>query len=58
MGNLKHLHRNELGKACFAHDATYSDSKYLAKRTNSDKILKDSVYELLEIVDMMDIKED
>ena len=58
IGNLKHLHRNELGKACFAHDATYSDSKYLAKRTNPDKILKDSAYELLEIVDMMDIKED
>ena len=26
-GNLKHLYRNELGKACFAHDAAYSDSK-------------------------------
>ena len=29
--NLKHLYRNELCKACFAHDATYSDSKDLAK---------------------------
>ena len=38
--NLKHLYRNELEKACFAHDAAYSDSKYLAKRTSSDKILK------------------
>ena len=28
--NLKHLYRNELDKVCFAHDATYSDSKYLA----------------------------
>ena len=26
-GNLKHLHRNEFDKACFAHDAVYSDSK-------------------------------
>ena len=26
-GDLKHLHRNELGKACFTHDAAYSDSK-------------------------------
>ena len=25
-GNLKHLHRNELNKACFAHDTTYFDS--------------------------------
>ena len=39
-GNLKHLYRNELDKGCFAHDATYSDSKDLAKRTISDKILK------------------
>ena len=40
-GNLKHLYRNELDKACFAHDAAHSDSKDLAKRTIRDKILKD-----------------
>ena len=28
--NLKHLYRNELDKACFAHDAVYSDSKEFA----------------------------
>ena len=32
-GSSKHLNRNELDKACFAHDATYPDSKDLAKRT-------------------------
>ena len=42
---LKHLYRNELDKACFAHDAAYSDSKDLAKRTISDTILKDRAYE-------------
>ena len=41
MGDLKHLYNNELHKACFAHDTTYPDSKDLAKRTISDKILKD-----------------
>ena len=41
-GNLKHLYRNEIDKTCFAHDAGYSDSKYLAKITFSDKVLKDS----------------
>ena len=46
-GNLKHLYRNELDKACFAHDAAYSDSKDLAKRTISDKILKDKAYEIV-----------
>ena len=40
--NLKHLYRNELDKACFAHDATYSDSKDLAKRTISYNILEDT----------------
>ena len=45
-GNLKHLYRNELDKACFAHDAAYSDSKDLAKRTVSDNILKYRVYKI------------
>ena len=36
--------RNKLGKACFAHDAAYSDSKDLVKITISDKILKDRAY--------------
>ena len=38
--------RNKLDKACFAHDAAYSDSKDLAKRTISDKIFKNQVYEI------------
>ena len=46
-GNLKHLYRNELDKACFTHDAEYSESKDLAKRTISDKILKDRAYEIV-----------
>ena len=44
--NLKHLYRNKLDKACFAHDAAYSNSKDLAKRTILDKILKDRPYEM------------
>ena len=53
-GNLEHLYRNELDKACFAHYATYSVNKDLAKRTISDKV---EFMKLLEIVNMMDIKE-
>ena len=45
-GNLKQIYKNELGKACFAHDAAFSDSKDLAKTTISDKILKDRAYEI------------
>ena len=40
-GNLKHAYRNELDKACFSHNAAYSDSKDLANRTILDKVLKD-----------------
>ena len=43
-GNVKHLYRNKLDKACFAHDEAYSDSKGLAKKTISDKILKNRAY--------------
>ena len=44
--NLKHLYRNELDKACFTHNATYSDSKDLANRTTSDRNLKERPYEI------------
>ena len=41
------LYIHELDKACFAHDAAYySDGKDLAKRTISEKILKDRAYEI------------
>ena len=53
-GNLKYLYKNELDKACFAHDKAHSD---LAMRSISDKILKDRAMKLLEIVNMMDVKE-
>ena len=44
--DLKNLYRNQLEKAFLAHDAAYSNSKDLAKRTISDKILKDRAYEI------------
>ena len=55
---LKHTYKNELDKACFAKDAAYSDSKYLAKRTISGKILKDKAYQGALNLNLMDIKED
>ena len=45
-GNLKHLYRNELDKSCFTYDAVYSERNDLAKRTISDKILKDRAHEI------------
>ena len=46
ISNLKHFYRNELDKACFAHDAAYSESKDLAKGTILDNILKERAYEI------------
>ena len=39
-GNLKHIYKSKLDKACFAHNAAYSGSKNLANITISYKILK------------------
>ena len=43
-GGTTYIYRNELDKACFVHDAAYSDSKDLAKRTQSDKVVKDKAF--------------
>ena len=40
-GDLNNIYKKELDKTCFVHDAAYSDSKDLAKRTISGKVLKD-----------------
>ena len=45
-GDVNHIYKNKLDKACFAYDAAYSDRKDLAKRTISDKILEERVCEI------------
>ena len=37
---------NELDKACFTHDAAYSDSKDLTKRTIADKNFKNRAFDI------------
>ena len=56
--NTDFIYRNELDKACFQHDAAYSDCEDLAKRTQSDKVLKKKLLKSQTIQNMMDIKED
>ena len=46
IGNSKHLYKDELNNVFFAHDEACSDRKDLAKRTISDKILKDRALEI------------
>ena len=45
-GDTNYIYKNELDKACFAHDAAYSDSKDLIKRTVADKILKNRAFNI------------
>ena len=44
--NYIYIYMNELDKACFTHDAAYSDSKDLTKRTVADKILKNKAFDI------------
>ena len=45
-GDTNDICMNELDKACFTHDAAYSDSKDLTKRTIADKILKNKAFDI------------
>ena len=56
--DTNYVYKNELDKACFVHDAAYSDSKILQKEPFQIKILKIEHLILLKIQNMMDIKED
>ena len=45
-GDTNYVYKNELDKACFVHDAAYSDSKDLKKRTVADKIFKNKAFDI------------
>ena len=45
-GDTNYIYKNELDKACFTHDAAYSDSKDLTKRTAAVKILKNRAFNI------------
>ena len=45
-GDTNYIYKNELDKACFVHDAAYSDSKDLTKRIAADKILKNKAFDI------------
>ena len=45
-GDSSCIYKNELDKACFQHDMTYGDFKDLARRTASDKFLKDKAFNI------------
>ena len=45
-GNTDFIYRNRLDKACFQHHMANGKWKYLAKRTQSDKVLRDKVFKI------------
>ena len=45
-GNTNFIYKNDLDKACFQHNIAYGKSKDLAKRTQSDKVLKDKAFKI------------
>ena len=45
-GNTDFVHKNDLDKVSFQHDMAYGKSKDLAKRTQSDKVLRDKAFKI------------
>ena len=45
-GDTNYIYKNEFDKTCFQHDAAYSESQDLTKRTQSDKVLKNKMMKL------------
>ena len=44
--DTNYIYKNELDKACFTHDAAYSDFKDIKNRTAADKTLRDKAYKI------------
>ena len=45
-GDTSYIYKTELDKAYFQHDMAYGDFKDLARRTASDKILRDKAFNI------------
>ena len=45
-GDTSYIYKNELDKACFQHDMAYGDFKDIVRRTASNKVLRDKVFNI------------
>ena len=45
-GNTNFVYKNKLDKPCFQHNMVYGKSEDLAKRTQSDKVLRDKAFKI------------
>ena len=46
IGDTNYIYKNELGKTCFQYDMAYVNFKDLARRTPSDKVLRDKTFDI------------
>ena len=46
-GDTNYIYKNELDKTCFQHDMAYDKYKDLERRTQSDKVLKDKAFPIV-----------
>ena len=44
--DTSYIYKNELDKVCFQHEMVYGDFKDLARRTASDKVLRDKAFNI------------
>ena len=47
-GDTSYIYKNELDKACFQYDMAYGDFKDIARRTASDKVLRDKAFNIVK----------
>ena len=47
-GGTNYIYKNELDKTCFQHDMAHGDFKDLAKRSASDKVLRDKAFKIIK----------
>ena len=47
-GDTDYIYKNELDKAGFQHDMAYRDFKDLSRKTASDKVLRDKVFNIVK----------
>ena len=45
-GETSYIYKNEFEKACFQHDMAYGNFKDIARRTASDKVLRDKAFNI------------
>ena len=55
--DTSYIYKNELDKACFQYDMAYRYFKDTARRTASDKVLRDKALILQKILNMMRVKD-